>query len=401
MAFLAKWVGVALSILLSLLLLASFYRIGLAFWWYSDIADWSITTLGWDEPAAVLFASLGAVAAVLIAPYVTAFITFGRYRLLVSSISALAAVGVYLLITFAGKDVFVDQRTGKPLRWYVETPDGIVFSRVGGYDPKYGLKKNPVTSAVMVALGNEKAGMRPKLVSIDSLKQTEPFDSTTGKPKLWVWSSPTGAFELYDAPGFHPRTREVLLPITPVLAGRIERYLDIARQRRELDAESAKQIADSRQRAAEFARYVRPAHHGQQDAAVICTTDGRWDQRLSSHVAQVVLRQPRASSPPFFSDEFFADGLFDRGMAGDLAVAGPQLASQLRRVFLCRGVVTIADSGEQGLLKATAKLEIRQLEAKDSRTLDYDSVTAIAAGFSREIASARALDAAAVRLSPR
>ena len=39
------------------------------------------------------------------------------------------------------------------------------------------------------------------------------FDKRTGKPKVWYWRADSG-YEFYDAPGFHPRTGDVLTGIT-------------------------------------------------------------------------------------------------------------------------------------------------------------------------------------------
>jgi hypothetical protein len=54
---------------------------------------------------------------------------------------------------------------------------------------------------------------RAALPEPQRIDPVEFFDKRTGKPKVWYWRAESG-YEFYDAPGFHPRTGEILSGVT-------------------------------------------------------------------------------------------------------------------------------------------------------------------------------------------
>jgi hypothetical protein len=55
---------------------------------------------------------------------------------------------------------------------------------------------------------------RVEINSIEKLKNLHFFDPITGESKIWYSKGTNGRFELFDASGFHPQSREKLKPVT-------------------------------------------------------------------------------------------------------------------------------------------------------------------------------------------
>lgn len=55
----------------------------------------------------------------------------------------------------------------------------------------------------------------PTLVDPALIPTLEFFDASTGTPQYWYHLRPSGEYEVYDAPGFHPQTRDSLRIVTP------------------------------------------------------------------------------------------------------------------------------------------------------------------------------------------
>ena len=103
---------------------------------------------------------------------------------------------------------------GNVLKWYANTPEGIIYHDNPGYDTKYGIKLLPVTPEIISNLEKKKMEMTPKLIEYSSYEDIEFFDSITGESKVWYYIDSSGNYELYDKAGFHYRYNEQLKPIT-------------------------------------------------------------------------------------------------------------------------------------------------------------------------------------------
>ena len=121
---------------------------------------------------------------------------------------------VPLVHALLGSDACFNQRTGEPLKWYVQEPNGdIALFDSGGFDTARATQKLPVTPAICSAFARQKVNGRPHLITAD-VHSIEFFDPNNGRPRVWYSKAQDGSFALFDASGFNPSTGEKLTPIT-------------------------------------------------------------------------------------------------------------------------------------------------------------------------------------------
>jgi hypothetical protein len=112
-----------------------------------------------------------------------------------------------------GSDVCFNQRTGVPLKWYVQAPNGeITLFDSGGFDTA-GARKLPVTPDICKGFARQIAHVAPHRITA-SVRELQFFDPNTGHPLVWYHKNPNGAYELYDAPGYSPGTSDPLVPVS-------------------------------------------------------------------------------------------------------------------------------------------------------------------------------------------
>lgn len=125
-----------------------------------------------------------------------------------------------------GPTVCFSQKDGKPIKWYVVEEDGrIVLHDSAGFD-RLGNEKKIATAEICRAYDRQQGGRRPNRVTTDP-GRIEYFDTVTNLPKIWFRRAPDGSIELFDAPGFHPVTREALSAITPEIAAELRKRAEI------------------------------------------------------------------------------------------------------------------------------------------------------------------------------
>jgi len=133
------------------------------------------------------------------------------------------------------QDQKFDVSTGKAKKYYAKTPEGTRYFDNDGFDPKYGIKLQPVDPNV---IRSEAMHNRP-LRKIES--PTEFFDPATNDPKVWYYEADDG-FEFFDQPGYHPKYGSELKPVTPEVVRKYDMQLEKARKQK-TEAEQ-KRIAD-------------------------------------------------------------------------------------------------------------------------------------------------------------
>lgn len=161
-----------------------------------------------------------------------------------------------------GDDVtFFDTRTGEPIVWYFRFQDGRIdlFDLMGNH-PETAGELLPVNSEAVEAWKAYRASRKPKPVRIP--QPVDPtnykfFDPVTGEALSWFSKDLSGNYAFFDAPGFHPITRQALMEVTPDV---------VAAWRQELDAREARRArevlerqAEERRKAEEEARRAREA----------------------------------------------------------------------------------------------------------------------------------------------
>jgi predicted lipoprotein with Yx(FWY)xxD motif len=121
---------------------------------------------------------------------------------------------LYNLALFVGTRNAYFSLKGETLKWYALTPDGVQLYDRAGVDPKYGIELKPVTKDIVRQLDLMRKG---EFKPIDPSTATL-FNPITGAPQAWFYRSPEGEIEVYDKPGFHPRTGTPLQPWMPKMS---------------------------------------------------------------------------------------------------------------------------------------------------------------------------------------
>lgn len=120
---------------------------------------------------------------------------------------------VPLMHALLGSDACFNQRTGAPMKWFVQDADGrIVLFDSPGYDTVTRVEKRPVTPEICAAFAKQKVSARPRKITAD-IRDIEFFDPSSGRARVWYSKASDGSFNLFDSRGYHPATGESLLPV--------------------------------------------------------------------------------------------------------------------------------------------------------------------------------------------
>lgn len=394
---LSRWLLVALAVGFVVVILASLLRTGFAFWWFSDFARWGSATLGLEEHSAVLFAVTMTAIVTLVGPYFVGFIFLGRYRLIVAGISVALALMMYGVIYTVGDEVYFDQRSGNPLRYYADTPSGIRLSRSSGRDPKFGVERKAVTPEIIASLENERNGVRPKQLAEGSITRTEAFGPADGRPRIWVFRTKSGDLELFDGPGFHPHFREPLQPITPE---QVASLLEISKRQLSMAEEKKRKqggIESAEARRHYVARYINTASRkatGKDLAIVLVDQAGNIDERNSEKIAARFRTKNYSVNTSLFKPQFVGDGIFARISSGEYSEIGKLGLSEFTDyVALGKRSITLKTSPElQGLVRAEIEFNLKVFSAKTGATEKAYLLSGVGAGFNESVAEAQAVE---------
>lgn len=395
---LSRWLLVALAVAFVVVILASLLRTGFAFWWFSDFARWGSATLGLEEHSAVLFAVTMTAIVTLVGPFFIGFIFLGRYRLIVAGISVALAMMTYGVIYTVGDDVYFDQRSGKPLRYYADTASGIRFSRSPGYDPKFGPERKAVTPEIIASLENERNGVRPKQLAKGSITRTEAFGSADGRPRIWVFRNPSsGDLELFDGPGFHPHFRQPLQPITPE---QVASLLEISKQQLSMAEEKKRkqgEIESAEARRHYIGHYINTASRkatGKDLTIVLVDQAGNIDERNSEKIAARLRTKNYSVNTSLLKPQFVGDGIFARISSGEYSELGKLGLSEFTDyVALGKRSITFKTSPElQGLVRAEIEFNLKIFSAKTGASEKAYLLSGVGAGFNEAAAEAQAVE---------
>lgn len=109
--------------------------------------------------------------------------------------------------------IFFDPRTGQPIVWFsLSKNDEIQLFDLMGFHPDTGEELLPVTKEIVNRWKTTFARQVPN--QIEDPEKFGPFDPVNGRARVWYYVSERGAYEFYDAPGYHPQTGETLKLVT-------------------------------------------------------------------------------------------------------------------------------------------------------------------------------------------
>lgn len=195
----------------------------LGWYWYPEIKSLFYEELGFSDAWSSLFAVIGSFFyAVVWVPLLwwVLRVSFWKFNLRHLTFAFFGWIFIYGLIPLVhviglqvGTDACFNQRTGKPLKWYVIRPGGeIILSDSVGKDPITQRDKLQVTPQICRVVELQRRGIRPKELSGDP-RSMKFFDEVSGQARVWYYRSPDGRIDLFDAEGMHPVVGEPLVPI--------------------------------------------------------------------------------------------------------------------------------------------------------------------------------------------
>ena len=210
----------------------------------------------------------------------------------------------------------------------------------------------------------------------------------TGDARYWFYKLPDGGYELFDGPGFHPRSQEPLLPVTPQVVQDIVAWI---RARQQAGQESVRVAYVDRY----VDRSVERVPGVKQWALLIIDADDQTLPPLTT-MAREALTTKGASLVPVFRP------LFEREMAGQLYRGDPSLARRLSLDRYCDGVIlgkvsgeTSQDANMQGMITARLSVSIRLVSASSGSIQTEFRVDEKGGGFSIQAAKTKAAERAA------
>ncbi len=116
-----------------------------------------------------------------------------------------AAAWCGIMFTVTQDDYFATD--GTPIKWYAETPWGIIVRERPGIDPETGYPLKPMTPEVATRL-------REAPSPVEVSESTMFFDPSTGKPIKW-YCKVRDKYRIFNAPGLDSVYGKELEPVTP------------------------------------------------------------------------------------------------------------------------------------------------------------------------------------------
>lgn len=252
----AKWaVRITIGVAVLWLLLVVF-RLEAIHWIYSYIALQLSVNVDLDDQVATLLAAVLTALSIPLIPYVTAFLLRGQQSGAVTAIVLIVVVAAFGLLFAFGGEVFFTKE-GRALRCWAMTPAGIkIVSRPAELmscpiERTYNIQTHPMESDIVPSVLAARKGVKPTPISSEDVRG-DYFDTATGKPKVWFKANKNQTFDLFNGPGFHPKTQLPLEPATQKNVEAIEKYVTLEAQRSErrvakekADQESALKLGEA------------------------------------------------------------------------------------------------------------------------------------------------------------
>jgi len=325
------------------------------------------------------------------------------------AILAGAAVFYFLALWVATKDQKVS-RQGEPLQCYVVTEQGVVWRdiRYLGIDPETGRPCQPAEPYLLPTL----ARLDWLLGSGRALEPIDPkgrFFTPIGDPVVWFYRTKDGDLEFYDAPGFRPRSRDPLQPITTAVVEEWERReaekVEAERQRlaamekAKLEAAAKRQQEEDRRahmRSLVIAGTVENASQTLGLAIVPSRPESALDrlaaERLPKGLAEAAPDAVRVI-PAMFTDGFVKEGYFASAFAGDpTPLKESEALTRARRIALGQTETACAPNNSvQGLTNCRVALSLKMF-GEDGKVIDTEHFTEIGPDFSEQAAVVRGVE---------
>lgn len=180
----AKYILIGITALLALFLLLAIFRIGFIYWLWSTVETWVTVRLGLDYYAAQLVTTIIVSIVTLLLPSLAWYLLLGKKQAWGTAAMIGGQALIFILVYTVGQGVCFDRRTGAPLCWYADTPEGRQFSLTPGYHPKYGIEYKQYTREMALQSGTSAPPSTPSVAR--EVKQPETKTITIDSRRMWV-----------------------------------------------------------------------------------------------------------------------------------------------------------------------------------------------------------------------
>lgn len=304
----------------------------------------------------------------------------------------------FLSMFFLSRGTYFGHNKGEATKYYANTPEGIRFFDSPGYDPKYGIKLEPVTPDLIEKHQKKLLGMQPKKLDIKTMEGTEFFDPITGDTKVWYFTDSDGNYEFYDAPGFHPVYKVELKPVTPEIIRDYQRKLDENKLKKAIEQQKAIQAEEEKKLLSYRNKYlnlsVTNIPQSEEIAILIVDNSGNERTDINSKVASLAKSKHLNPVPGMFKVAFIKDGLMDKVLSGNLSyLKSLDIYKHVDNVVFGKvSFDTKINQELQGVLSTSASLEIKWIDCRQAGVAKSEVFYATGSGFSQSEAENSAIN---------
>lgn len=299
----------------------------------------------------------------------------------------------FLTMFFVSRDTYFQMYDGAPSKYYALTPEGIRFFDSPGYDPKYGIKLQPVTPEIIEKYKKKQLGLIPNKIDISSPETYEFFDKLTGEPKVWYYLDQDGKFEFFDGPGFHPVYREELKPVTKEI---IASFIKKLKEQTQL-IEAQKKEEQKKKQMEIIGSLINKSVQNQKDlidsSVLILDQNKQEDTYIKNKIADL-LKEKGASVKDIFKPNFIRENIFENIYSGQTNIINSlNLSEQTDYIIFGKKNVSFEQNQDyEGLITARINLELKLFASRDGNMVSSSIFTGVGAGFSKDEAEIKAAD---------
>ncbi len=306
----------------------------------------------------------------------------------------------FLTMFFLSRDTYFQHYNGAPTKYYAVTPEGIRFFDSPGYDPKYGIKLQPVTPDIINKYQRNKLGFVPNKINIDSPKDYQFFNPITGEPKVWYYKDENGIFEFFNGPGFHPVFNQELKPVTKEILAELMRKIEEAKQQ----AEAARIEKEKKKQLQILDSYIDKSLVNQKDvreASLIILDENRQELPGIESLLNDSLRAMGIIPKSIFRKNFINEGIFENIFSGQTKkLVDLKVYEQTDYVILGKKKCSYEINQDlSGVITATLSLDLRVYSAKSGELIASTVFREVGAGFSQDEAEKRAIESLNEKIS--
>ncbi|MCK4764714.1 MAG: hypothetical protein KAW12_21125 [Candidatus Aminicenantes bacterium] len=304
----------------------------------------------------------------------------------------------FLSMHFLSRDSYFTHDSGKVLKWYAETPEGIHYFDTNGYDPEYGIKLKPVTPEIVEKHKKQQMKMYPKQVFLETLEGVEFFDSITGNPKIWYYQDTDGSFEFFNGPGFHPTYNSVLKPVTPDIIISLKKKVRENQEKAAAEIEKIEAGNERQKRLAYLQRYINPYFSnipGSKEVALLVVDEKlRAEYVIEQKLVSILKLQGKNPVLSIFKKPFIDDGIFERVFSGNLdLIKSLALNNHVDYIILAKKYSKFRNNPQvwDGI-SSDLTIQIKVIATNPIKVVNTTIISAIGPGYTNEEAEKNAID---------